>query len=245
MKRVYTWKPDIPDHRDHPLSLSTVALPRMVDLSQQMPPVEDQGRLGSCTGNAIAGALEFLEGKTPDKQFFDVSRLFIYYQERVIEGTVLWDEGAMIRDGVKACAKVGYCTEEKWPYMISKFDRKPPRAAYADAAKRKITEYLRASTLDDFKAALASGFPVVFGFSVYKSFESAQVAQTGDVSMPSGNDAMLGGHAVLMVGYDDDTGRVRVRNSWGTDWGDKGYFTMPYEYVADRNLSDDFWVIRK
>lgn len=244
MKRIYTWKPDLPDHRDHTFTSASFTLPTHVDLRPDMTPVFDQGNLGSCTGNAIAGALEFLEKKEPTP-FFWVSRLFIYYQERVIERTVKSDAGAMIRDGVKACHKVGYCSELFWPYKVSKFAAKPPTAAYKDAHKHVITEYARANSMLDFRSALAMGFPVVFGFSVYESFESAAVAKNGIVPMPMHSEKQLGGHAVLMVGYDDAAQRVIVRNSWGEGWGQKGYFTMPYQYVEDRNLSDDFWVIRK
>ncbi|HEX3070781.1 MAG TPA: C1 family peptidase [Thermoanaerobaculia bacterium] len=238
MKRVYTWKPDLPDHRDHVFAATAGALPPHVDLRPKMTPVFDQGNLGSCTGNAIAGALEYLEHNR-------VSRLFIYYQERVIEHTVKSDSGAEIRDGVKACHTVGYCGEALWPYRISKFAAKPTAAAYADAAKHKISEYARANSMTSFKTALANGFPIAFGFSVYDSFESNAIAKNGVVPMPAHSEKMLGGHAVLMVGYDDASQRVIVRNSWGPGWGQKGYFTMPYQYVEDRNLSDDFWVIRK
>jgi C1A family cysteine protease len=255
MDRAYTWKPDIPDFRDHRFGTHlmlhpTIRVPAIVDLRDQLTPVFDQGAEGSCTGNALAGYLECLEKKASgpaegENSFFPVSRQFIYYQERVIEDTVAWDEGAEIRDGVKACATVGYCSEAVWPYAVGDFALKPSDAAYADAAQHKISEYLRAETMDDFRGALAAGFPVVFGFTVYDSFESPVVAATGEVPMPLTSEARLGGHAVLMVGYNDEIKRVLVRNSWGDKWGQAGYFTMPYEYVTDRDLSDDFWVIRK
>lgn len=247
-KRMYTWRPDVPDFRDYVLTAPsrTLKLPAKVDLRAQMSPVEDQGALGSCTGCAIAGALEFLENKfLPKKQFVDISRLFIYYQERLMEGTVNIDAGAMIRDGVKACAKVGACKETLYPYNISRFAATPTQAAYQDAAKRKITQYLRVTSLAALKKSLAEGYPVVFGFAVFESFESDEVARTGVVPMPSPHEYMLGGHAVLAVGYDDATQRIIVRNSWGPFWGQNGYFTMPYAYVTDRNLSDDFWTIRR
>jgi C1A family cysteine protease len=84
----------------------------------------------------------------------------------------------------------------------------------------------------------------VFGFSVYESFESATVAKSGVLNMPKPGERQVGGHAVCAVGYDDAAKRVLVRNSWGPAWGKKGYFTMPYDYVANRNLSDDFWTVR-
>jgi C1A family cysteine protease len=206
--------------------------------------VEDQGNLGSCTANALVGALEFLEIK--DKvPYADLSRLFIYYNERVIEHTTGSDSGAMLRDGIKTLAKQGACSEKKWPYLISKFRTKPTAACYKEALQHQITSYQRLQTLDEMRACLAEGFPFVFGFTVYESFESQQVAQSGVVQMPQPGERVLGGHAVVAVGYQDAAKRFIVRNSWGPAWGMKGYFTMPYDYLANRDLSDDFWVVRR
>jgi len=242
----YGWIPDVPDQRDYLLSAVLripAKLPRKVDLRPACSKVEDQGQLGSCTANALAGALEFLERK--DKVAFeDFSRLFIYYNERAIEHTIQSDSGAMIRDGIKTLAKQGVCSEKKWPYFVSKFRVKPTPSCYKDALNHQITSYHRIITLDEMRACLAEGFPFVFGFTVYESFESQAVAKTGIVNMPKTGERSLGGHAVLGVGYDDAKERFIVRNSWGDGWGVKGYFTIPYKYVADRNLSDDFWTIR-
>ena len=215
-----------------------------IDLRPTCSPVENQGNLGSCTGNALAGAIEFLERKD-NVPFVDASRLFIYYNERALEGTVKSDAGAMIRDGIKTLKKQGVCSEIRWPYIISKFAVKPSAACYKEALKRQITSYHRILTLDEMRTCLAEGFPFVFGFTVYESFESQEVARTGIVQMPQPNERSLGGHAVLAVGYDDEQKRFIVRNSWGTDWGQKGYFTIPYEYLSNRNLADDFWTIRR
>lgn len=246
-KVVYGWLPDIPDNRDHlygAVRKIPALLPAKVDLSPGCSPVEDQKDLGSCTANALAGALEFLMKK--DKaRYIDMSRLFIYYNERVVEHTVKTDSGAMIRDGIKTLSKQGACSEANWPYTIAKFAVKPPKACYTEALNYQILAYARINTVDEMRSCLADGYPVVFGFSVYESFESQQVSQTGVVDMPKAGEKMLGGHAVLAVGYDDAAKRFLVRNSWGTDWGQKGYFTMPYDYVANRNLSDDFWTIRR
>jgi len=205
--------------------------------------VEDQKDLGSCTANALAGALEFLMRKER-VPFVDLSRLFIYYNERAIGHSVRIDSGAMLRDGIKALAKQGVCPEESWPYDVARFAKKPPKACYQEALDYRILSYARLDTLDEMRACLADGYPFVFGFSVYESFESQQVARTGVLDLPRVSEKLLGGHAVLGVGYDDVAERFMVRNSWGTDWGKKGFFTMPYEYMADRNLSDDFWTIR-
>ena len=123
--------------------------------------------------------------------------------------------------------------------------RKPDTTCYREARDHQLTAYARLETVEEMHACLADGFPFVFGFSVYESFESATVARTGVAPMPRRNEKLLGGHAVLAVGYDDARKRFLVRNSWGTGWGMKGYFTLPYDYLGDRNLSDDFWTIRR
>jgi len=177
--------------------------------------------------------------------FLDFSRLFIYYNERVIGHSTKYDSGAMLRDGIKTLAKQGVCSEKKWPYIESRFTMKPNAACYKEALEHQITSYHRIMTLDEMRACLAEGFPFVFGFTVYESFESQQVAKTGVVQMPKPDERVVGGHAVLAVGYNDAKKRFIVRNSWGDSWGMKGYFTMPYDYLTDRNLSDDFWTIRR
>jgi C1A family cysteine protease len=246
--RHYGWKPDLPDVRDHIYAAPKPPgpLPAQVDLRPQCPPVYDQGQLGSCTGNAIAGAVQFDRRKLNESPDFVPSRLFIYYNERVIEHDVGQDNGAQIRDGIKSIAKVGVCPEvPDWPYDISQFAVKPPAKAYQDAQEHKAVGYARVpQTLDQLKGCLASGYPVVFGFTVYESFESDEVAKTGVVPMPQPNENTVGGHAVLAVGYDDSQGRFIVRNSWGDGWGMAGYFTMPYEYLTNNNLADDFWTVR-
>jgi len=243
----YGWLPDLPDHRD--LFYSAVAprmvtLPRKVDMRSKCSPVEDQGQLGSCTANALVGALEFLEPKD-GARFSDLSRLFVYYNERVIEGTVDQDSGAFIRDGIKSLAHQGVCTEPEWPYKISRFTKKPSQSCYRTAKKHRILSYHRISTVDEMRNCLADGFPFVFGFTVYDAFESAAVARSGVLNMPGPKEKMAGGHAVMAVGYDDGARRFVIRNSWGNDWGQKGYFTMPYDYLSpDKNLADDFWTVR-
>jgi C1A family cysteine protease len=244
---VYGWLPDIPDNRDRmygAVRKVPAKLPAKVDLRPGCSKVEDQKELGSCTANAIAGALEYLM-KRDKVKFADMSRLFIYYNERVIENSVKTDSGAMIRDGIKTLAKQGACTEKSWPYDIAKFATRPPKACYKEALDYQILSYARLGTLDEMRACLADGYPFVFGFAVYDGFETQQMAKTGVLDMPKKGEKMLGGHAILAVGYDDGAKRLIIRNSWGTNWGMKGYFTMPYGYITNRNLSDDFWTIRR
>jgi C1A family cysteine protease len=245
---AYGWVPDLPDHRDlmYSAPLGVIgSIPKKIDLRPHCPPVVDQGQLGSCTGNAIAGAHQFDQLKQGLLPAFAPSRLFIYYNERVMEGTVNEDAGAMIRDGIKTIGKQGVCPETNWPYIISKFTQKPPASCFTIAKKHCAVQYRRiARTLPQMKGCLAEGYPFVFGFSVYASFEDPQVAKTGIVPLPDPTEELLGGHAVLAVGYDDAKHVFIVRNSWGTGWGMKGYFTMPYGYLLDSNLADDFWTVR-
>lgn len=243
-KFKYGWKPDLPDHRDklYCLHKPTVQYPQSVDLRDQNPPVENQGALGSCTANSLAGALEFLELKD-GKPFVDISRLFVYYNERVLEGDPDQDGGAQLRDGVKVLNQFGACSEEVWPYDVDVFTRKPSNEAYSDALSRKITSYHRLITLDDMLTCLAEGFPFVFGFTVYDKFESPEVAKTGIVNMPEDDEKCLGGHAVMAVGYNLTSRRFIIRNSWGSDWGQKGYFTISFDYL--QTMAEDFWTIRK
>ena len=243
----YGWQPDLPDHRD--LSYAAPGpilrkLPKKTDLRKGCPPVYDQGQLGSCTANAIGAAFEFelLKQKAPD---FMPSRLFIYYNERVIENSVNNDSGAQIRDGIKTVNKQGVCPEKDWPYNISEFARKPHASCYSEALKHQVLSYHRVTRdPDQMKGCLAEGFPFVLGFTVYDGFESSAVARTGVLNLPKKSEKMVGGHAVMAVGYDDTAARFIIRNSWGAGWGQKGYFTMPYQYLLNENLSDDFWTIR-
>jgi len=244
----FGWVPDVPDHRDHLYAAPVVwlkKLPPKVDLRSKCPPVYDQGQLGSCTANAIGAAVEFDQMKQKMKRVFVPSRLFIYYNERVMERTVDSDSGAQIRDGVKCVAKQGDCPEPMWPYDIARFAVKPTSVCYKDAIHHKAVLYQRVDRiLNQMKGCLASGYPFVFGFSVYESFMSPSVANSGHAPVPGPNEQLEGGHAVLAVGYDDSGQCFIVRNSWGTGWGMSGYFTLPYGYLTDQNLSDDFWTIR-
>jgi len=246
--RKFGWSPDLPDNRDHMYAAPMAALktlPASVDLRSGFPAPYDQGELGSCTGNAIAGAIQFGRRKQKQKPDFTPSRLFIYYNERVIESTVNVDSGAQIRDGIKSAVNSGVCNEKTWPYVITKFTSKPPAAAFTEAMKYQVTSYSRLTqTLNQLKGCLASGYPFVFGFTVYDSFESPEVARSGVVAMPGPAEKVVGGHAVVGVGYDEASQRFLVRNSWGPEWGQKGHFTIPYAYLTENNLSDDFWTIR-
>lgn len=227
------------DHRDF-LFLSTPApLPKSASVQSKLKPAYDQKALGSCTANALACLLQ--------NKFNNImpSRLFIYYNERDMEGTINCDCGASLRDGIKTLNKLGACGESYWPYDIKKFTNKPVDKAYANGLKYKITGYYAVPQREyDIKYAISQGKPVVFGFMVKSSFMDQAVAKSG-VYNPKPGEAIMGGHAVVIVGYDDNTQLFTVRNSWGTNWGKQGYFTMPYSEVLDGTVSFDFWVIEK
>jgi C1A family cysteine protease len=254
--RGFGWRPQLPDARDVLYMARLKGLPPAeYDLRPSMPAVYDQGQLGSCTGNAIAAAMEYERDRQGLSDFVP-SRLFIYYNERALEGTVSSDSGAVIRDGIKVVNREGVCPETLWPYDIGVFTVKPPKRCYVAAQKDKAVQYEAIQTLGDLKDAIASNLAVVFGFTVYQSFESQSVAQRGVMPMPKPGEATVGGHAVLAVGYSDPKSHLIVRNSWGPSWGDRGYFYMPYEYLTGSkagsdsspinkaHLASDFWAIQ-
>jgi C1A family cysteine protease len=246
----YGWIPDIPDQRDLkfspalewklPESMILKALPSVTDLSSGCGPVLDQGQLGSCTANATSGAITFIEPG------FLGSRLFMYYNGRALEGTPLEDSGCQLRDVVKQVVKLGVCPETDWSYNVNAFAIKPGPRRYSQARFDLLIQYLSVSQdVNHMKACLAAGFPFIYGFTVYESFESDAVASSGLAPMPGPDESVVGGHAVLCCGYDDSTSMFLCRNSWGSDWGLAGNFQIPYGYLSDSNLAADFWTLRK
>lgn len=247
-RRANAWygcRRDTRDARDREFKPRVTKLPAAVDLRQFCPPVMNQGQLGSCTAHGITGALRFLLIKAGKKDM-PLARLQLYYDERSVEGTIREDSGAEIRDGIKCAAKLGVAHEGLWPYKISKFKSKPGLAVYRDAVQLEALTYERVVVdTNKVKAALALGFPVVIGLSLYDSFETDDVARTGDVPMPVlDNEQMIGGHCMYVVGYGQRKGTFTVRNSWDTDWGDKGDCYMPEAYIGSTKYGSDYWVIK-
>lgn len=250
--RVYGWNRDRLDGRDYTFAVAAPkALPSKLHLP--MPEPLDQQDLGSCVLNAGSVAVDYeriRQGLSP----WCPSRLFWYYNVRVMERTVLSDAGVQIRDAIKSLAQMGVCSEDEqialtgsvWPYDIVKFAIKPPVACYADANTVEALQYGKvAPTLLQLKNTLAAKHPILVGIEIYESFESAAVARTGIVPMPDvTTEQSLGGHGVLLTGYDDDTQRWRLQNSWGANWGQEGSFELPYSYLLDRTLGSDYWAIK-
>lgn len=252
------WRKDQPDHRDLTFTARRRAkLATKLTLVPMCPPVEDQDALGSCVWNGIAGLLQFtgMEEVDPSKadQVPLPSRLFGYFFGRVEQGTVNEDSGLSIRVGMKVAAKYGFVPETAWPYDIKKFKVKPTQAVIDAAAKNKLTakQYMRVEqTLSQLKNTLAGRNPIVFGFTVYPGLMSTTTAKTGICPNPGKNERPEGGHCVVIVGYDDtmkfpdgSVGGFLCRNSWGTKWGQKGYFWMSYAYITNPKLASDFWTV--
>jgi C1A family cysteine protease len=244
LKKGYGWKPGLPTIK-FPMFNARVeanALPSNVDWRSECPAIYDQGQLGSCTGNGWAGLVEFLvlKQKLPD---FTPSRLFIYYNERVMDNDVPTDAGAAVSDGAHVVSTQGCPHETLWPYDIANFADKPPAKVYQDGLLHLALQVQQvAQDLTSMKEVLASGLPIVIGFVVFESFESDQVTKTGIVPMPGHHEKQLGGHCVVLVGYDDSKSSFIVRNSWGTGWGMHGYCMMPYAYLTNPRLAGEFWM---
>lgn len=251
---------DQPDYRDikYELKPKTVKVvekqrfPDIIDLRNKCPPIFNQLNLGSCTAQSINGALQIdrIKLKLPD---VNLSRLFVYYNERDMQGTVMQDSGASLRDGVKSINQFGVCSEDVWPYIIPKFTERPPSEVYRIALQHPKIRYERIDNtkIDLIKGALFEGYPIVFGCDIYSSFESEEVQKTGKVPFPNFSkwtnnnpEEYKGGHAMIIVGYSNEESSFIVRNSWGEDWGDKGYCYIPFDYLTNRYLAYDFWVMR-
>lgn len=261
--RKFGWKPNLPDHRDkqyqnHPEMFSVSELPSSVDFRAEMSQIEDQGQLGSCVAHATAAALEQLElvelkghggPEVFDTQFEDISRLFIYFNARALDGNTSQDCGTHLRSAVQAVQKWGICRESLWPYIPAKVFDDPGSAAYLEGTSHLVLEHysLNNTKIIQLKQCLAQKSAIIFGMSIYDSFMSQASAQSGMIPLPTYDEDLLGGHALCCVGYDDhkNGGSFIVRNSWGMSWGESGYCYIPYSYLTNRNLASDFWTLRK
>lgn len=257
LAHVYGWKRDVPDHRDllyhieHGNEFKIEQLPVRADLlnDPRMPAKPyDQAQEGSCTANSGCGLMKFLHPG------LDPSRQGLYWSERDREGTTMEDAGAQIRTTVSTLATVGVGLEASWPYLADNMFKKPDDAYFAECSTHEVTTYSRIINGTSMRTCLNAGFPFLIGFTVYDGFESQYVADTGFAHYPRSNEESLGGHAVLVIGYDDSFQQAgplfgrkvyHVRNSWGDGWGQHGNFWVPARYFENPNLASDAWTIRK
>lgn len=252
--RMYGWRMSPYDPRDYHFAAAehvVTSLPPSVDLSfpavpAPFSPAWDQGQIGSCGPNSCSADIVFAALRQQSLSSAPMpSRLFVYYVARMLMGTTSQDSGVDNRSMLKALAQYGWCDESLWPYAIAKLTTKPPQSAFDQATTRKIVQYLAVpQDLDQMRSCLAGGDPFIYGFTVYQSFESDAVAKSGMVPMPRSGEPVLGGHDVLIVGYDDARQAFKFRNSWGPNWGLQGYAWMPYAYATNAKLSGDFWTVR-
>jgi len=242
--RKFRWVKDHEDSRDLMYFRRITAVPDEADLVYAMPPVYDQGNLGSCVFNAIGGAFHYLLS-IESKPIFMPSRLFPYYNYREKEGCISEDSGAQIRGAIKRYVKEGVCSEDMWNYDEGLFAVKPTMPCYDEANNHQLLKYHRLRNIVQLEQCISEGYPVVCGINIYSSFQTEEVSRTGRVPMPDVNkEDLMGGHAVLLVGFNRREKWFKVRNSWGTKWGKGGYFYLPYTFVGNRDLTSDFWTIR-
>jgi len=226
------------DYKTHPPLGATQKLPASIDLRSGMPPVYNQGSLGSCTANALCAIVQY------DKPSLQGSRLFLYYNERVLINSVNFDSGAYLHDGVRTLSTFGVCSETSWPYVISQYTVRPPDPCYQEALNTRIrsAQNIR-NDLNSMKLSLYNNEPFVVGILVYQSFMTTR--SNGMVPMPNpSRERLMGGHAIVCCGYDDKRQVWIMRNSWGTGWGDGGYFYLPYAYLTNPRLSSDLWNVQ-
>jgi C1A family cysteine protease len=231
-------------YRPHPSVVRR--LPAVVDLRRHCPPVYDQRHLNSCSANAIAAALRYDELKEGRPDVPSPSRLFIYFNERVLAGVAGTNSPVSLRDGYRTVSKLGACPEAMWPYLVRRFRRRPTPSCYRSALRRRAIAYYRIRrAIGQLRACLAEGFPFVLALAVHRSATERRVRRTGILPVPTARDRFLGGHAILAVGYDHPRRLIIFRNSWGAGWGERGYGYLPYRFIQSPALTWDFWTMRR
>lgn len=217
--------------------------PDRVDLRALCSPVEDQGDIGSCAANAVIGAMEYHQRRT-QQDLTDLSRLFVYYNARKLADNEPNDSGTFIHHAMAAVMAYGVCPEQMWPYQKAMWATRPTQSCYEAALEHEAVSYARTPLGPACKAALVMGLPVVFGACLPAPMLQVEAALTGRVRTPVGGwPAPGGGHAMLVVGYDDADGSWLIRNSWGPAWGENGYARVSYDVMARYGIPTQFWVI--
>ncbi len=246
-KGGYKFAKPNPKAKAYSSKLKSDKLPPAVDLRPFMTKVEDQGQTNSCTANAVVGAYEYLF-KRFKKQNYDISRMFVYYNARVKGGGDIADEGSVIQYAMECLKKAGACSEATWKFKKEIVNKKPHKESYSEGKKFLVDEIMSVPVkLKAWKKTLADGYPIVFGTTLYKSFDKA-AENGGVVPMPSPKEAgrkSHGGHAMLCVGYSDEDKMFIIRNSWGESWGEEGYCYIPYNYLMNEKWTGDCWIIKK
>ena len=247
-KKGMGYKKSSYDPRDYMIKRTKSAftnLPSHYDsISKHIPEVTDQGETSSCTLHASVMAMRYerIIHKLKDER---LSRMFGYYMVRLLENDVDKDDGAEIRDVFKVLNTYGLPPESEWAFEMDNLYKQPPQNVMTDAKNIKASMYYNVKqTLNDFKACMFEGYPVVFGTDLYDAFESDAVAKSGLVPLPNWKDTPIGGHALLCVGYDDSKKLFKVLNSWSDTWGDHGYCYFPYDYLMNPDHTSDVWTLR-
>lgn len=239
--KYYPVDQDLQDQRDLFYTPADVEIKEAVDLRQWASPVENQANLRSCTSQAVVGAFELLLKKLHPEKFVDLSPLFVYYNAKVLEGKKeIYDPGVYVRDALRAVKLQGICAEHVWPYNLATFSSIPNLDSYEDARKRRIKNYYRCGSTDDIINALCNDTPVVVGMRIYNNFQWLGWNGTSELVVSRNNEIMIGGHSIVLVGYNKSTGKFIARNSFGPLWADKGYFYIPFDY-AEKDFMDS-WV---
>lgn len=235
--------PDLPDQRDYRFAISQPApVPAKSNMRSKMPPVYNQGALGSCVANAVAGVCQYNEIVQKKSWQWTPSRLFQYYNTRLLMGTVDVDSGSGIRDALRAAEHYGIVDENLWQYKTEQFKVRPPDVAYQSASLHPVTRYERVNqTMADMRQIIAKHHPIILGAMLYAG---AFTGPNGNIPMPALSEKPWGGHSIVLCGYDDSVNRFILRNSWSAQWGDGGYGTLPYEYALNPGLAGDMWTIR-
>lgn len=262
--RKLNWRPSkprlgLPQYEKLPEAVQIIPYPTTIDLRDKQSPVFDQTTWGSCAGASTKSAEEYLQlldirDKIVTPEVFNpllfepVSAAMLYTNARIIEGDVAEDNGAEIFDVINGLVTKGVCREVTWPYIDANILKVPSATAYAEASKHKLRFYyaIEDGNIEEMRRCLYHGFPFIFGFTVYTSFMTEEVAKTGIITMPNlKKDVVVGGHAVCAVGFNDSRKIIIVKNSWSKHWGIGGYFLIPYDYISSANLCADFWTIRR
>ena len=237
MEYSLKYKLQKPDTRDFVYTGKLTTVSNNIEL--KMPIIYDQLQLGSCVSNAVALCVYYFLKINP-------SRLYIYFNGRAIGGHNLkQDTGLSVRDGCKSVAKYFITNETNWPYNINEFTTLPNFSSYNSAITFKNMVYNAVKQdINSIKSCLSAGLPILIGIAIYSSFLTQSVANTGIIPMPNTNiEKIQGYHCVTVIGYDDIKKVFKCANSWGKNWGDKGYFYLPYNYIININLAFDFWCI--